>query len=107
MNGWLTTIGFTPVGTPGGSGPFMEDYNEVMNCGAASNANGCTPSALGLPTNTLITTCGDGTKDPYEDCDLGAAVNGTTGAACTKTCRNAFFYNKPTGCTVCPCLPFS
>ncbi len=107
MAGFLTTIGFTPIGAPGGSGTYMEDYNEQMLCGAAQNTPGCTPTAVGLAANTLVTTCGNGIQEPYEDCDLGATVNGTAGAACTATCRTAHIYAKPTGCTTCPCLPFS
>src|SRR6059036_4343877 len=56
----------------------------------------------GLTAETTFTdasgTCGDGTVDPGEDCDLGNALNGAAGSCCknnctfessTKTCRAA------------------
>jgi hypothetical protein len=110
-----TLTGFFSLGPNAGAGtlaagatdqPFCEDYNEALLCAASSNANGCTtnanqlqpgnslsaPSTLGLttanfkPIPSLSTTCGDGTKDPFEDCDNGLS-NGTSGNACSNTCR--------------------
>jgi hypothetical protein len=44
-----------------------------------------------VPASTTTTTlppslCGNGAVDPGEQCDLGAAVNGTPGACCAATC---------------------
>ncbi len=115
VSGVDALTGFFSLGPTAGAGtlaagaanqPFCEDFNEALLCAASSNANGCTtnanqlspssslsaPSTLGLtttnfvPVPTLSTTCGDGTKDPFEDCDNGLS-NGTSGNACSSTCR--------------------
>jgi hypothetical protein len=69
--------------------PFCEDLNEQMICGAATNNNACANLAangVNLVAN-FQTTCGNGIIEPFEDCDLGAAVNGSAGASCSNTCR--------------------
>jgi hypothetical protein len=95
VNAALTKEGFVPIpdGTTGvaavnGGKPFCEDYNEQMLCGSASNTDACPAAqAAGIGAG-LETICGNGVKEAFEDCDLGAAVNGTTGASCSNTCRN-------------------
>jgi hypothetical protein len=70
--------------------PFCEDFNEQMLCNASGNSNGCTAnsnSGIGLPT--LGSICGNGIQENYEECDNGAASNGTSGNVCSNTCRCA------------------
>jgi hypothetical protein len=89
VNPALVKEGFVqlPANVNGGN-PFCEDYNEQMLCGSASNTNACPAAqAAGIGAG-FQTTCGNGVKEAFEDCDLGAAVNGTTGASCSNTCRN-------------------
>jgi len=79
-NGFVTL----PASVPG-SGVFCEDFNEAQQCGAASNADACAANAsVGLPT--AETTCGNGTVEALEECDLGAA-NGGLPATCSTACR--------------------
>ncbi len=82
--------------------PFCEDYNEQNLCAASANVNGCAFNAhtlapasnpdihtLGLNAAnfgsipTTSTTCGDGHKDPFEDCDPGTGPF----TSCSNTCR--------------------
>ena len=49
-------------------------------------AGGCVATPCGEP---LPGTCGDGKKDPGEECDDGEALNADT-AACTTKCKKAF-----------------
>jgi hypothetical protein len=87
--------GFVPLPSFVNSGqPFCEDYNENMICGStafATNTNACPAvQALGIGNNGAAgfqTTCGNGIKEAFEDCDNGAA-NGALPATCSTTCRN-------------------
>src|SRR5947199_2394183 len=53
----------------------------------------------GLTAETTFTdasgTCGDGTVDPGEDCDLGNALNGAAGSCCKNNCT---FESSTTTC---------
>jgi|CZKU01.1.fsa_nt_gi ABC-type phosphate transport system substrate-binding protein len=78
-----------------GGEPYCEDFNEQTICAQASNHNACRdphtnfttfPAGVGVDT-----TCGDGHKDPYEDCDPGAPLPALDTAECvggTQTCSN-------------------
>jgi cysteine-rich repeat protein len=89
MNAALNQEGLIDLPTNvNGGNPFCEDYNEQMLCGSASNTNACpTMQAAGLGVG-YQTTCGNGIVEQFEDCDLGAALNGTAGASCSNICRN-------------------
>jgi hypothetical protein len=72
---------------------FCEDFNEQTVCLAAANVNGCAnavdgglsnQAAVGLVNNTV---CGNGVREPYEECDNGTANGGTGVGACSTTCR--------------------
>jgi hypothetical protein len=78
--------GTTATTTTTNGAPFAEDFNEQMLC--ATSSNSYAPSSngsVGLPT--IGTTCGNGIKESFEDCDLGAASNGPLPATCSTTCR--------------------
>lgn len=88
-------------------GAFLEDFNEQLVCGAATNTNGCTNNPItGVPTNpfgiTTVTTCGDKIVDPYEDCDNGTGTGGNTATCpttsgvttiCNLACRTQYCFN--------------
>jgi hypothetical protein len=101
-----------PAGSaPNNGSPFAEDFNENLVCPGQAppatnvNSNTFTTATLGgLPTGTQGTTCGNGIREIYEDCDDGtpgagsawptaAVPNGTNGgnggssSFCTTTCR--------------------
>ncbi|MGA2447650.1 MAG: hypothetical protein ABTD50_03120 [Polyangiaceae bacterium] len=99
----LLKEGFVQLPTNVNNGqPYCEDYNELMLCTAAQsggvNNPGCTnvQGTLGLCPG-INTTCGNGIKEAYEDCDLGAVLNGVADAGpdaagngfngCSQTCR--------------------
>jgi hypothetical protein len=112
INTVLTSNGEFTLGTQFGGAPdpqFCEDFNEVAVCAAVGpNNNGCVANPAGVPgglagvvgSNTGVvsgpgstqaastsTICGDGVRQAYEECDLGAA-NGTPGpGGCSTTCR--------------------
>jgi ABC-type phosphate transport system substrate-binding protein len=91
----LTDEGFVVLPSFQNNGqPFCEDYNENMLCGSAAfatNTNACPAvQALGIGNNGVAgfqTTCGNGIKEAFEDCDNGAA-NGALPATCSTTCRS-------------------
>ncbi len=101
-------FGFGPSAPNGPDTPFCEDYNEQMLCDAGiTNGNSCTNNngiAVVVPAGQNAanyapipgndggntTTCGNGTKERFEDCDLGATLNGQPGQPCTATCRFVF-----------------
>lgn len=71
------------VSLPGGT--YCEDFNEQMlGCTANPNVNGC--AAMSGSLCSSVTTCGDGNRDAYEDCDDGLS-NGTASSNCTISCR--------------------
>ncbi|MGA2447651.1 MAG: hypothetical protein ABTD50_03125 [Polyangiaceae bacterium] len=99
----LIKEGFVTLPTNVNNGqPYCEDYNELMLCTAAQsggvNNPGCAnvQGTLGLCPG-ISTTCGNGMKEAYEDCDLGAVLNGVADAGpdaagngfngCSQTCR--------------------
>jgi hypothetical protein len=95
---------FSLANSPNGGGaqPFCEDFNENMLCNTTTfptNTNACPNNANGMagnvasnpavvnaagssPIPTVGTICGNGTVDPFEDCDWSP---GST--TCSKTCR--------------------
>jgi ABC-type phosphate transport system substrate-binding protein len=87
INAALSAHGFVqlPAGGPNAGQPFCEDFNEQMLCGAASNTNACASNPSGIAT--AATTCGNGVVEAFEECDLGAAGNGSLPATCSTTCR--------------------
>src|SRR5262249_19444840 len=87
INTALTAHGFVtlPASAPNGANPYCEDFNEQMLCGAASNNNACAANTGTIPTAS--TTCGNGVKEAFEDCDLGTGSNGPLPATCSTTCR--------------------
>jgi cysteine-rich repeat protein len=60
-------------------------------CTGASGAGTCNNGAC------VPASCGDGTVQGSEQCDLGSAVNGTAGSGCTKSCT--FQCNTDADCT--------
>jgi hypothetical protein len=77
--------------------PYCENFNAAMLCGNTAetfNASGVssdyTPcngvQGAGFATG-LQTTCGNGIKEAYEDCDNGPTTGGSTDTTCTNTCR--------------------
>jgi hypothetical protein len=130
----ITSFGFFnfAVQAPNAAQPFAEDFNEEMVCTGSSAVSGLTPATVGNSNSfnpaTLAgmpavgTTCGNGIKEAYEDCDDGtpgaaagaspawptsALPNGTNGgnggsaSNCSTTCRwtNAGFTGDPNGTT--------
>jgi cysteine-rich repeat protein len=89
VNPALTHQGYVPLpGNVNVGNPYWEDFNKQMLCGSASNTDTCPASqATGIGAG-LETTCGNGVLEPFEDCDLGAALNSRPGASCSNTCRN-------------------
>jgi hypothetical protein len=101
----VTTFGFLNVGALNGGEPYCEDFNENMLCGAATfptNNNACGQAHANFSnwpgTGPSTTICGNGTKEPYEDCDCGTSTQSTTdtqcpagqvngGTFCSTTCR--------------------
>ncbi len=78
----------TLPGFVNGGLPYCEDYNEQMLCGATSNADGCTAGQAAGIAPGLVTTCGNGTKEEYEDCDPYSIDAGTFNFTnCSNTCR--------------------
>jgi hypothetical protein len=105
INPILTANAFFTLGaqSPGGlDTPFCEDFNEQVVCnptpaspsGLPANVNGCTNNPLGIPT--LSTTCGNGARDAYEECDNGLN-NGTASNSCSQICRCVNDFNNLTG----------
>jgi cysteine-rich repeat protein len=105
MNPIILANGFFTLGSASPAGldtQFCEDFNEQMVCNPtpasastlAANINGCTNNPTGIPT--VGTTCGNGTREAYEECDDGPA-NGTTGDHCSQTCRCTADFNNSTG----------
>ena len=105
------------------TGPYLEDFNEQMLCnnnnGTGTNVDGCANNPFGFAegqTPPQITTCGNSTVEPYEDCDNGLANYATCPASdpagsgnnvftvCNQTCRTQFCFVKPTTCATCPCI---
>jgi hypothetical protein len=106
--GALVTNGFFTLGTQSPAGadkPFCEDFNEAAICAKASNTNGC-PNNAAVTLPTASTTCGNGIREAYEECDcsdgiaadgspstdpqcVGAngAKNGAAPNICSLTCR--------------------
>jgi hypothetical protein len=128
-----TTASAPPFGTVGNA--FCEDFNEAMLCkdapaitsetGTSGNAcvhyNGLTSASgtvpgdtngsyITVPGTSTSTVCGNGVKDPFEECDDGTAGtgtatdgtlaangalpgttagNGTSGSNCSNICRCA------------------
>jgi len=105
----LSTYGFFSLSNSpngGGAQPFCEDFNENILCSATTfptNTNAClnnatagsmaanpalNPAVVNAAGSSSIpsvgTTCGNGTLEPFEDCDFNAATNAAT---CSKTCR--------------------
>jgi hypothetical protein len=105
INTILTANGFFTLGAQSPTGTdtqFCEDFNEQVVCNPTpasastlpANLNGCANNPAGIPT--VSTTCGNGTREAYEECDNGTA-NGTTGNNCSQTCRCVADFNNSTG----------
>jgi cysteine-rich repeat protein len=106
MNSIMTTNGFFTLGAQSPAGTdtqFCEDFNEQTVCNPntkvpstlAPNQNGCAFNAdAGVPSAS--TTCGNGTREAYEECDNGLN-NGTSGNGCSLTCRCVSDFNNTTG----------
>jgi hypothetical protein len=65
--------------------PFLEEYNEQALCGTTNSpAGGCAnfPASVFGTNAPVVTMCGNGTKEDFEDCDNGTGVN-------TNTCPSA------------------
>ena len=105
----ITGNGFFELGAQSGaiSGgaantTFCEDFNEQVVCNPTAatastlpaNVNGCATNPSGIPTAS--TTCGNGTRESYEECDDGTN-NGITGDHCSQTCRCTTFLDPGTG----------
>jgi hypothetical protein len=79
------TLGAQFTGTPaGGTDPqFAEDFNEQLNCNntatAPANVVGYLTNPAGVPN--FGTTCGDGVRGPYEECDNGTLASPANGHA--------------------------
>jgi hypothetical protein len=97
----LTSVGYFPLATGAIAAPFCEDFNEQMLCGAGANNNACANNAFpggsttvagpfgAIPSAVTSPVCGNGVQEAYEECDLGAALNGASGQTCSSTCRCA------------------
>ncbi len=91
INQAVTDNNFIPLPSVGpnainGGRPFAEDFNEQALCAAASNNPAPASNTGGFPT--VFTTCGNGTKEAFEDCDNGASnINGGAPGTCSLTCR--------------------
>jgi cysteine-rich repeat protein len=105
INPLLTANGYFTLGTqsPGGiDTQFCEDFNEQMVCNPTptspstlpANVNGCTNNPMTIPT--MSTICGNGIREPYEECDDGLN-NGTSGDHCSQTCRCVLDFNIVSG----------
>jgi cysteine-rich repeat protein len=105
INAVLTANGFTTLGSQSPAGldtQFCEDFNEQMVCNPTpaspstlpANVNGCAGNPMGIPT--VSTTCGNGVREAYEECDDGLN-NGTASDHCSTTCRCVFDLNTMTG----------
>ncbi len=81
------------------AGTSCTDDGEWCTYDECNGAGTCAHSSLvadGTPCPTVVDgfcyngvcqdTCGDGSTQAWEDCDLGGATNGTAGACCTATC---------------------
>ncbi|HSP96048.1 MAG TPA: hypothetical protein VL049_02235, partial [Candidatus Dormibacteraeota bacterium] len=71
----------TTVATPLADGVLLFNAADVLD-----DANS-TAEASAITTVMNPVVCGDGTVGAGEACDLGAGVNGTTGACCTADCQ--------------------
>jgi ABC-type phosphate transport system substrate-binding protein len=87
LSGLITSNGFITLGTA----PYCEDFNKEMissggcSTAAGTNTNACSNNVAPIPTAS--TTCGNAVVEQFEECDEGAALNGTAGH-CTTACRN-------------------
>jgi hypothetical protein len=114
----LPAAGYFPLGGQSLAAfnqPYCEDFNERLVCAAGTNAkNACNSNAgatmpagaagftpnhgVAVPSDpspgtgpgqaTTSTICGNGTVEPYEECDPGAGATAGT-ATCSLTCRCA------------------
>ena len=57
-----------------------------FQAGSLPTTTSTTPNTSTTSTTVPPSLCGNGTVDPGEQCDLGAAANGTPGVCCTDTC---------------------
>jgi hypothetical protein len=107
INTIVTNNGFFKLGAQspaGGDTQFCEDFNEQVVCnptpsmvsGLATNQNGCMGNPTGIPGASVSTTCGNGVREAYEECDNGTS-NGTSGNNCSQTCRCVADFNNTTG----------
>lgn len=74
-----------------GGNSICEDFNEHMLCDAGLvNGNACDAGA-GVTGISVTTTCGNGVKEAFEDCDpadpVSTAACPNSGAGCSTTCR--------------------
>ncbi|MBV9949994.1 MAG: hypothetical protein JOZ69_24345, partial [Myxococcales bacterium] len=89
----LATFGFLnlPSSINGGA-VYCEDFDEQLLCGndGGANVNACATSQGLLQPSTFSfnTTCGNGVREPLEDCDCGDGVSTSTDPQCTAAGAN-------------------
>jgi hypothetical protein len=88
-----------PRSPAGSDTPFCEDFNEQLDCHAASNANGCAGNPAGLPT--VSTVCGNDSVEAFEECDLGANNGVPKSPFCSVDCRSVPAPSCPNGTVYC------